>query len=102
MRVLREEEESVTEVIGVLYTQETSVVLWSGAKSTSIPHVTYLHYSTNAEQTIVDGARSMFAPAVVVIYKFFNFFPNFFAVFSKMLPFISLVVYMYVCTCVHT
>ena len=27
------EEESVTEVIGVLYTQETSVVLWSGAKS---------------------------------------------------------------------
>ena len=28
-----EEEESVTEVIGVLYTQETSVVLWSGAKS---------------------------------------------------------------------
>ena len=24
---------SVTEVIGVLYTQETSLVLWSGAKS---------------------------------------------------------------------
>ena len=33
LKVLREEEESVTEVIGVLYTQETSVVLWSGAKS---------------------------------------------------------------------
>ena len=28
-----EEEESVTEVIGVLYTQETLVVLWSGVKS---------------------------------------------------------------------
>ena len=28
-----EEEESVTEVIGLLYTQETSVVLWSGAKA---------------------------------------------------------------------
>ena len=28
-----EEEESVTEVIGVLYTQETSVMLWSGTKS---------------------------------------------------------------------
>ena len=28
-----EEEESVIEVIGVLYTQEMSVVLWSGAKS---------------------------------------------------------------------
>ena len=33
LRVLREEEVSVTEVIGVLYTQETSMVLWSGAKS---------------------------------------------------------------------
>ena len=33
LKVLRKEEESVTEVIGVLYTQETSVVLWSGAKS---------------------------------------------------------------------
>ena len=28
-----EEEWSITEVIGSLYTQETSVVLWSGAKS---------------------------------------------------------------------
>ena len=27
------EEWSITEVIGVLYTKETSVVLWSGAKS---------------------------------------------------------------------
>ena len=33
MRVYEEEEESVTEVIGVLYTQVTSVVLWSGNKS---------------------------------------------------------------------
>ena len=32
-KTYEEEEESVTEVIGVLYTQETSVVLWSGAKS---------------------------------------------------------------------
>ena len=30
-----EEEWSITEVIGALYTQETSVVLWSGAKSNS-------------------------------------------------------------------
>ena len=29
-----EEEESIIEVIGVLYTKETSVMLWSGAKST--------------------------------------------------------------------
>ena len=28
-----EEQWSIIEVIGVLYTQETSVVLWSGAKS---------------------------------------------------------------------
>ena len=28
-----EEEESIIEVIGVLYTKETSVMLWSGAKS---------------------------------------------------------------------
>ena len=33
LRVLRKEEESVTEVIGVLYTKKTSVVLGSGAKS---------------------------------------------------------------------
>ena len=31
--------------------------------------------------TVVDGARSIFAPAVVVIYKFFNFFSNFFLIF---------------------
>ena len=52
LRVLRKEEESVTEVIGVLYMQETSIVLESGAKSTSIPPVTYLHCSTNSEQSL--------------------------------------------------
>ena len=31
--------------------------------------------------TALDGAQSFFAPAVVVIYKFFNFFSNFFLIF---------------------
>ena len=33
LETYEEEEWSVIEVIGVLYTQETSVMLWSGAKS---------------------------------------------------------------------
>ena len=48
----KEEEESITKVIGVLYTQETLVVLWSGVKSNSVPLVMYLHRSTNAEQSL--------------------------------------------------
>ena len=33
IKTYEEEEKSITEVIGVLYTKKTSVVLWSGAKS---------------------------------------------------------------------
>ena len=36
--------------------------------------------------TVVDGARSIFAPAVVVIYKFFNFFLIFFLIFLLFFP----------------
>ena len=36
----------------MLYTKKTSVVLGSGAKSNSIPYVTYLQCPTNLEQTL--------------------------------------------------
>jgi len=73
LKVLREEEESVTEVIVVLYTQETSMVLWSGAKSNFIPTKTYLQRSINSEQLFsIFYNRSPLS--VVVIYKFYVVF----------------------------
>ena len=46
-------------IYAVLYTQEMSVVLGSGAKSNQRPPVTYLHHSTNAEQPHSINARRL-------------------------------------------
>ena len=60
-----EEEESVTEVIGVLYRKETSVMLWSWRQINLYTSCDVPATLNQLGTIVVGGSRSMFAPTLV-------------------------------------